>query len=278
MGTGDVSHWSPGVESSARLGSSRSASAERIGAALAAKAALHSWSVDHDIDWRRSPSKPWWLPRRNHATLISQFLYGERVAQAACERLLPLLPAGSLRLALTSQIADEARYCQAHERYLAQLGDIAPPSWVFVNAFQHVADWSGPAEGLVLAIHVVLESEALAIQQDLARDFPCPTLRRICLLAARDESRHVALGRALLQAANLSARPIDERLSLHRKLRQFWRDCAQAVAMDHGPLLALAVPQSRLQSGWLRLQLVFRRVGLIRAGEEHAFAAGEGVG
>jgi hypothetical protein len=261
-----------GARDAAR-GIARSALAERYGAALAAKAAAQTWSAQHDIAWRLPPSRPWWLPRRNHVMLASQFLHGERVAQGACERLLPLLPEGSLRLALASQIADEARHCEAHQRYLARLGDIAPPRPALAHAFRHIADWHGPAAGLVLATHVVLESEALAIQQDLVRDFPCPILQRICQLAARDEGRHLTLGRILLHAADLPAHPLDERLALHRRLRHFWSDCAQAVVVDHGLVLAHAVPLSRLEAGWHRLQRVFRRVGLIGMGEERAFGA-----
>lgn len=251
------------------------ASIERDGTALAAKAAAQLWSAECDIEWRLTPVRPWWLPRRNHVMLASQFLHGEQAARAACEALLPLLPDGALRLALATQITDEARHCEAYERYLARLGDIGPRRPLLADAVSRIADWKGPAEGLVLATHVVLESEALAIQQDLVRDFPCPILQRICLLAGRDESRHLALGRILLRAADLPARPIDERLALHHALHRLWQDCAQAVVEDHGVILWRAVPRARLDAGWRRLQVTFRRVGLIGHGEARAFGAAE---
>jgi len=246
--------------------------ADHRGAAIAAKAAQQAWSAE-DIDWRAAPARPWWLPRRNHVVLASQFLHGEAVAQAACERLLPLLPEGGLRRALASQVADEARHVAVHERYMARLGDVAPPRPVLVGALAQLGAWQGPPEGLVLATHVVLESEALAIQQALVRDFPCPLLRRICALAARDESRHLAIGRLLLREAGLAARPLEERVLMHRALRRFWQEAARAIAADHGLFLARAATPARIEAGWERLERSFRRLGLTTPGEERAFAA-----
>nr|WP_255528922.1 diiron oxygenase [Roseomonas rosulenta] len=185
---------------------------------------------------------------------------------------MPLLPEGPFRQAMATQIADEARHVEAYARYLARIGDIAPPRPLLVQALGHIQDWRGSAVGLVLATHVVLESEALAIQQELARDFPCPVMQQISRLSARDEGRHLALGRVLLHAAALQAQQIEVRLELHRRLRCLWRDCAAAAAADHGLAFARAAPEARLETGWRRLQARFRRVGLIGAGEDSLFA------
>lgn len=250
---------------------------DRAGHVLAGKAACQAWSIERDIDWRLPPARPWWLPRRNHIVLASQFLHGERIAKTACERLLPWLPDGGLRGAVLTQIADEARHVDVHARYLARLGDIAPQSPLLAEAFTHIAGWRGPAVGIVLATHVVLESEALAIQQGLARDFPCPILRTISRLAARDESRHLAIGRILLRSAGLRALPLEERVFLHRRMRRVWEDCTRAAAADHGRVFGRAVGHARLEAGWLRLQARFRAVGLIGDAEGGAFAqAGQG--
>mgnify|MGYP001807124585 CR=1 FL=1 len=246
--------------------------AARYCGVLVNKAAEQAWSAAQDIDWQVPPQRPWWLPRRNHVILASQFMHGEQVARSACETLLPRLPQGPFRHALGTQIADEARHVEAYARYLARIGDIAPPRPLLVQALGHVQDWQGSAVGLVLATHVVLESEALAIQQELARDFPCPVLQQISRLSARDEGRHLALGRVLLHAAALPAQPIEVRVDLHSRLRCFWRDCAAAAAADHGLAFARAAPETRLETGWRRLQARFRRVGLIGAGEDSRFA------
>ena len=245
---------------------------ERYCGMLVDKAAKQAWSATRDIDWHVPPQRPWWLPRRNHVILTSQFLHGEQVARSACETLLPLLPEGPFRQALETQIADEARHVEAHARYLSRIGDIAPPRPLLVQALGHIQDWQGCAIGLVLATHVVLESEALAIQQELARDFPCPIMHQISRFSARDESRHIALGRVLLRAAALPAQPFEVRLKLHRQLRRLWRDCAAAAKADHGWAFARAAPEGRLETGWRRLQARFRRVGLIGAGEDSLFA------
>lgn len=248
-----------------------SGQATRYCGMLVNKAAAQAWSATRDIDWDVPPQRPWWLPRRNHVMLASQFMHGEQVAKSACETLLPLLPEGLFRAAMETQIADEARHVDAYARYLARIGDIAPPRPLLVQALSHIQDWQGSATGLVLATHVVLESEALAIQQDLARDFPCPVMQQISRFSARDESRHLALGRVLLHAAALPAQPFEVRLDLHRRLRRLWRDCAAAVAADHGLAFARAAPAARLETGWRRLQSRFRRVGLIGAGEDSLF-------
>lgn len=91
-------------------GFAASGQATRYCILLGDKAADQAWSATRDIDWQMPPQRPWWLPRRNHVILTSQFLHGEQVAKSACETLLPLLPEGPFRQAMATQIADEARH------------------------------------------------------------------------------------------------------------------------------------------------------------------------
>ena len=230
-------------------------------------------SIFTDLDWAAGPRRPWWLPRRNLVMLASQFLHGERVAQAACERLLAAMPDTPLRRRLAGQAVDEARHAQAYGHYLERLGDIAPARPALARAFDHIADWRGPPVGLVLATHLILESEALAIQLRLVTALPCPLFGEICRRAARDEARHLAIGRALIAAGGLREMPQPERLGLYVALRRFWADCTTAAAEDHGAILAWKLPRDAMRGAWERVRGRLAGVGLLAAGETEMFAA-----
>jgi hypothetical protein len=229
------------------------------------------WDPHSDIDWRVAPTRPRWLPPRNHAMVVSQFLHGETVALEVCRRLAATLH-GTNRAALERQAEDEARHVEAYRLYLARLGELRPRATSLERVVEAITSWQGPPAGLLLANHIVLEGEALAVQHELGARFPCPLLRQLARRVMRDEARHVALGRAMLRSA-LAALSPDERFALYDWLRRLWHDGAKAAARDHGGMVfARVAPRGAITARWARRRAALERVGLIE-GADPRFAA-----
>jgi len=114
-----------------------------------------------------------------------------------------------------------------------------------------------------VACHLVLESEALAIQENLSNDINCPLLRQINRLAAPDEARHVAFGRFYL-AGRVEVLPLDERLALYEWVKATWRNCARATldGLSGYRILVRGSIERRLAAGWARQRQGLRDIGL----------------
>jgi hypothetical protein len=235
---------------------------------LRANAEAGQWSPEVEIDWRSSPRVPWWLPRKAYTTLMSQLLHGERASFAMCATLRPLLPAGPARALVDLQERDEARHVAVYERYMARLGDIAAPDDYVERALGGGLRGQGGAIGVMLAYHVVLEGEALVLQQDLAHRLPCPLFARINALAARDEARHVAFGKAHL-AGRLAGLPAEERRALFVWLRALWRDCAETLRGRYTGVSRAFFVLSRgsMEQRWARQERALVELGLVTAAD-----------
>ena len=167
-------------------------------ARLHAKGQAAQWSLDRTVDWSLDPRPTRWLPRSVVTKVVSQVYYGEVATERLCRLLLEEVEEPLARACLEQQIADERRHAGAYLRYLERLGDIAPIDPAVELALTSADDAPGGAIGKMVACHLVLESEALTIQEELSHDLNCPLLRSINRLAAPDEARHVAFGRIYL--------------------------------------------------------------------------------
>jgi hypothetical protein len=231
-------------------------------ARLAAAARRAQWRVDGDVDWDRPAAKPRWLPGRAYVRAVSQLYHGELATAEACRRLLAEADDVAARRCLELQIADEGRHAEAYARYLARLGDIAPVDEAVAGALAAFRTWRGPPEGAVVAYHLVLEGEALRVQAEMSRHFPCRLLRDINRRVARDEARHVAFGGIWLgrAAARLSA---GARADILRWAEGIWRACAAALLGRPG--LSALVPR-RARDDWLNHRWRMRARALARTG------------
>jgi hypothetical protein len=201
--------------------------------ALRDKAHAGQWDIEDGIDWTITPNRPDFLTRHFAARAIGGLIAGEAATAGACNLLIDRLPAGAARDCLLLQASDEERHASAYTAYLERIGlDPRPPDH-FSIATEQLIHWSGPTAGLIFAIHIVLENEALGIQQELAEDISCPLFRAVNQRITQDEARHVAFGRliAARAAAELSA---DERQNTIAEIRSIWTSCVKALAADNG--------------------------------------------
>ncbi len=223
---------------------------------------------DTDIDWDQQIVLPRWLPKKVHLAAVSQLYHGEIVTERLCRRLLTELAEPQARNFLETQIADESRHVRVYEAYLRRLGDIAPMDPAVETAFQGGLSWPGAYHALIVASHVVLEGEALRLQQEFSHSFPCPLFRQINIMISRDEARHIAFGKVFLRA-KLAAISHDERLAIYRWVKSLWSEVARATIGRYSGRSAVVmhVGKKLLNERWDRHRPVLEEIGLIASGE-----------
>jgi hypothetical protein len=178
--------------------------------------------------------------------------------------LLEELDGPRVRRFLQSQIADETRHAGIYRDYLERLGGLAPMDEALATALERAMAWPGSYHGLIVAFHILLEGEALRLQQDLVKWFPCPLLAQINRKISRDEARHVAFGKILLQneVGDLDA---DERRAIYLRVKAIWGECSRAAIQRFAKpgALARSVAHYRLGRRWARAVRTFEEIGLV---------------
>lgn len=211
---------------------------------LAAAAGREQWRVEDVVVGDARPALPAWAPRVAIATAVGLLRDGERAAEAACLRLIELLPAGPAADFVRLQAADETRHAAAYARYLDLLGARAAPSDAFEPVHDAMRARNRSPHALVLVNHLILEDAALGVHHWLARRLPCPLLCRIVRRVGRDEARHVAFGRWFARGAVAAITEPDRRADLAwaRDVRARCMDRVAALLGPMSPLLAPALP------------------------------------
>ena len=132
------------------------------------------------------------------------------------------------------------------------------------TALERAMAWLGSYHGLIVAFHILLEGEALRLQQDLVKWFPCPLLAQINRKISRDEARHLAFGKILLQneVGDLDA---DERMAIYLRVKAMWGECSRAAIQRFAKpgALAKSVAHYRLGRRWARAVRTFEEIGLV---------------
>ena len=228
------------------------------------------WSSNEDIDWDREPLVPGRISSSLYTEAVSQLYYGEIATVRVCRRLLDELNGPRVRLFLQTQIGDETRHAGIYGGYLERLGGLAPMDDVLAAALDRAMAWPGSYHGLIVAFHILLEGEALRLQQDLVKWFPCPLLAQINRKISRDEARHVAFGKILLQneITNLDA---EERMEIYLQVKEMWSECSRAAIRRFAKPSAVAktIAHYRLGRRWARAVRTFEEIGLVTGHASH---------
>ncbi|MFT5487920.1 MAG: hypothetical protein ACI9JL_003448 [Paracoccaceae bacterium] len=207
------------------------------------------------------------IVRTAFADVVSQLLHAERATEKMC-RLIAGRSGSTLADALLAHQADDERHhAELYESYLARVGDIRPMDSRLSEALDAMRDTTFGTEAVIAAFNVVLEGEAVKLQQDCIERFTCPALSRITRSIGRDEARHVAFGHAFLKGAfaNMMA---EERFGIYRHIRHCWQ-IAAAPPEESGSLFATVLTRRRAEymtARWHHHHAALQRLGLI---DEH---------
>ena len=149
-----------------------------------------------------------------------------------------------------------------YARYLEGIGGIAPIDHAVERTFRAALAWDGPWQGLVVAAHMVLESETVRLLRHSPTMFSCPLLCEINARVVCDEARHLAFGRLYL-ARRLGELSPSERRRIYRWVFGLWHD---SVYSWRGSLSILNwLNRGALRRLWHDHARALCRVGLITA-------------
>ena len=229
---------------------------------LSANAYANQWDADDAIDWECGPRLPFWVSREKARRAVSQLYHGEIATSRVCRSLLNGIDDETIRECLRFQLADELRHASVFARYLDHLGGIAPMDHHLHRALTEAQDGPLRPVSTILAFHIVVEGEVLRQQEMLARLLPCPLLRQINRLVARDEARHVAFGKIYLKTI-LSEQTPEKRAELYAWLHTIWSQATAFTDKDrsHGNVLEHAA-FTWLRGGWRHHENALRRIGV----------------
>jgi len=196
--------------------------------------AAQTQSLD-DIPWSSiEPARPFWMSRSSIAWGISQFYHGEMATAALCRVIAEIIDCPVARSFLATQIRDEERHARIYAKYLHCMGFGCADNDILKDLHHAVSARAHEPIAMILATHVVLEGESLALQQTLRPWMPCPLFAEISRVIARDEARHHAFGRLFLQGT-LPHRPLAERLAHARWIKNFWEAGIRKTAQKLKP-------------------------------------------
>ena len=233
--------------------------------ALVAKAEAASKARSLSIDW----SMPVRLPPATTRSLvlkgIGHFYHGEQVAADFCALLSRRISHPVARTFLEIQMDDEARHAEMYRSYLQRLEGTPPQSRTLAIAAEKVRGWRRSPEAIVLACHMLLETESLRFGRLLDSWHGCSLFRAISAEVAQDEALHVAFGKFYLEEC-LPELPAQERREIYSWLKQLWMEAAgstiRALTSIHLPH---NVQQAFLESHWKKRHEWLASFGLVAA-------------
>ena len=221
------------------------------------------------VDWDAAVKPPRWLPRRTYVDMVSQLLHGERATTDVLKHLATCLDDPQASAFIKTQIADEERHQALYTGYLERLGDIAPPDTAIQHGFAAGLDWTGPWQGIIVGCHVILEGEALKLQQDALAAFDCPLLEQVSRQVMQDEARHVAFGKVYVAPA-IAGLSTDERRDIYVWVRRLWHEAAKIGWMKRqgrGSLTYGVLKNYYMRKHWATHERSLRAIGLLQPGD-----------
>lgn len=226
----------------------------------------NQWATDTAIDWSQEIVLPEGLLSETYVDMVSQLYYAEEASIQLCARLIREIPEFQAKRYLCAQIADEARHAQAYKAYADRLGGLAPMTEDIKGIFSEGLVWEGPTWGLVAAMNIVLEHEALAQQKRRIKQLPCPLFEQINRAIIVDESRHCRFGVLYLGRVVPSA-PESEKQMVIAWLQSMWgRWCNSHVhRYTHPGAAMMHLRQEELEESWNARIRQFESFGLFSA-------------
>lgn len=181
-----------------------------------------SWQIDQDLQWQPVSRQQFPFPPQDcvfsgfadyealpqqvrcdlawqqHATEISEILYGEEAAMQMCAGILRGLRENSWRQSICAQLHDEARHVEFFSRYLIHADLPLQSPGLRLQQLLHAGCAEMRTDHQLLICQLIIESLAMARFQRLRRRTRVAVLRQALPLISRDEARHINFGLMVL--------------------------------------------------------------------------------
>lgn len=137
------------------------------------------------------------IPRlRQHVAsyMISNFLHGEQGALLATSQILTQAPTTDAKLYAAAQVFDEARHCEAYDKYLREkIGMVYTPN-VHLKTLLDTVLSDSRWDFKFLGMQILIEGVALGAFGLIHQTAQEPLIKQITQMIMQDEARHVAFG------------------------------------------------------------------------------------
>lgn len=230
---------------------------------LIEKSEKTSWTIT-DLDWEQTPIIPTGVPIADYIDMISQLYHAEIFTLTVCARLITEITDFQAIRFICAQMNEEARHASAYAAYIQKLGTMTPVNEKLNTIFAKTLAWNGSCFGLIVALNVVMESEAVNQQRKRIETLPCPIFKAINERIILDESRHSGFGFIYLRD-KLSSLTTTEKNAIIRWIETLWSDWKIANEdryQDTGSTV-LRTSNEELDERLLLQYKLFEKIGLI---------------
>jgi hypothetical protein len=230
---------------------------------LIEKSEASSWSIS-EINWAQTPIIPSGVSKSDYIDMISQLYHAELFTLNVCARLITEVPDFQARRFIYTQMNEEARHADAYATYIQMLGKINPINEKLESVFNKAFTWQGSYCGLIVALNVVMESEALNQQRKRIDTLPCPIFQEVNSRIILDEARHSGFGFIYLRD-KLPLLPQKNKSEIIGWIQSLWADWKTAnedrYVQDGAEVLRTS--DFELDSRLKLQQRVFEKIGLL---------------
>lgn len=220
------------------------------------------------VDSAEPVRPPRFVSRAAFADVVSQLFHAERATERMCRLMAGTTGSKIADDLLALQAGDERHHAELYESYLNRIGDIRSVDARLGEALDAMRDTDLGPEAVLAAYNIVLEGEAVKLQQDCIERFTCPALTRVTRAISRDEARHVAFGHAYLNGA-FGDMPQEKRFAIYRHIRRCWQIAALHPSESRS-LFSTILTRRRAEymtARWAHHDTALRRLGLVRPTE-----------
>jgi hypothetical protein len=230
---------------------------------LALQGLKEQWAVS-SVEWSQAVVLPSGVRPRAYIDMVSQLYHVEEVSIDVLGRMLDETSDNGIRRYLHTQIADETRHAETYRLYLQRLGDMAPIN----EGLRILLDMGLGVErsfrSKIIALNVMMETDALTQQSSQIDALPCPLLRDINRLVSRDEARHASFGALYMKWALADVSESDKQ-AIVRFGASLWRlwETAQLERYGKTEAALFGTRAVDFQTRWSAVRRRFTDIGLL---------------
>lgn len=222
------------------------------------------WSAINDINWNQTPIIPEGVTTADYLDMISQLYYGEILTIQVIARMIDQLTDFQAKRFLVGQMYEEMRHAEVYLKYISKIGELAPINEKLKLIFDQALNWKGSVYGLIVALNILFEGEALQQQQTRVNTLPCHLFKEIIKRITIDEARHASFGVIYLKE-KLPSVPTTDKIEILKWVFSMWNGWVVANDGRYKEAAILQIDTSKFDSR-LKIQVrMLENIGLLNS-------------